>query len=129
MVRVAPPPAPPEEGPRPPGADARASELVETYAEASAQLGSALTELREERDLARQRLEDLRQTMAAAQDLLAGTPLETALEPVLARMARIAGVAPRGLLGPAGRGIRPARRRSSRCRATPCSPRPRRCAT
>jgi hypothetical protein len=93
VVRVAPPPAPPEEGPRASGADARASELVETYAEASAQLGSALTELREERDLARQRLEDLRQTMAAAQDLLGGTPLETALEPVLARMARIAGVA------------------------------------
>jgi len=93
VVRVAPPPAPPEEGPRPSGAEARASELVESYAEASAQLGSALTELREERDLARQRLEDLRQTMAAAQDLLGGTPLETALEPVLARMARIAGVA------------------------------------
>lgn len=92
-VRVAPPPAPPEEGSRAAGADARASELVESYAEASAQLGSALTELREERDLARQRLEDLRQTMAAAQDLLAGTPLEAALEPVLARMARIAGVA------------------------------------
>ena len=91
VVRVAPPPAPPEEGPRPTGADARASELVETYAEASAQLGSALTELREERDLARQHLEDLRKTMAAAQDLLAGTPLEVALDPVLTRMAGIAG--------------------------------------
>jgi hypothetical protein len=92
-VRVAPPPAPPEEGPRPTGADAKASELVETYAEASAQLGSALTELREERDLARLHLEDLRKTMAAAQDLLAGTPLEAALDPVLTRMASIAGVA------------------------------------
>jgi hypothetical protein len=93
VVRVAPPPAPPEEGPRPTGAEARASELVETYAEASAQLGSALTELREERDLARQRLEDLRQAMAAAQGLLSGTPLDAALDPVLARMARIAGSA------------------------------------
>jgi hypothetical protein len=93
VVRVAPPPAPAEEGPRPAGADARASELVETYAEASAQLGSALTELREERDLARQHLEDLRQTVAAAQDLLAGTPLEAALGPVLTRMGRIAGAA------------------------------------
>jgi signal recognition particle receptor subunit beta len=93
VVRVAPPPALPEEGPRPTGPEARASELVETYAEASAQLGSALTVLREERDLARQHLDDLRQTMAAAQDLLAGTPLEAALDPVLARMARIAGVA------------------------------------
>jgi GAF domain-containing protein len=93
VVRVAPPPAPPEEGPRPTGAEARASELVETYAEASAQLGSALTELREERDLARQRLEDLRHAMVAAQNLLSGTPLDTALDPVLARMARIAGAA------------------------------------
>ena len=91
VVRVAPPPAPPEETPRAAGPDAKASELVETYAEASAQLGSALTELREERDVARQRLEDLRKTMAAAQDVLSGTPLETALGPVLARMAGIAG--------------------------------------
>ncbi len=91
VVRVAPPPAPPEEGPRPTAAEAKASELVETYAEASAQLGSALMELREERDLARQHLEDLRKTMGAAQDLLAGTPLEAALDPVLTRMARIAG--------------------------------------
>ena len=91
VVRVAPPPAPPEEGPRPSSAEAKAGELVETYAEASAQLGSALTELREERDLARQHLEDLRRTMGAAQDLLAGTPLDAALDPVLTRMARIAG--------------------------------------
>ncbi len=91
VVRVAPPPVLPEEGPRAAAPDAKASELVETYAEASAQLGSALTELREERDLARQRLEDLRKTMAAAQDLLAGTPLEAALGPVLTRMSRIAG--------------------------------------
>ncbi len=91
VVRVAPPPAPAEEAHRPAGPEAKASELVETYAEASAQLGVALTELREERDVARQRLDDLRQTMLAAQELLSGTPLEAALEPVLARMARIAG--------------------------------------
>jgi signal recognition particle receptor subunit beta len=93
VVRVSPPPALAEEGPRAAGTDARANELVETYAEASAQLGSALTELREERDVARQRLDDLRKVMAAAQDLLGGTPLEAALEPVLTRMAGIAGVA------------------------------------
>ena len=86
-----PPPAS-EDAPRGTGADARAGELVETYAEASTQLGAALTELREERDLARQRLDDLRRTMTAAQDLLSGKTLEAALEPVLARMARIAGV-------------------------------------
>jgi hypothetical protein len=91
VVRVAPPPAAPEEGPKPTAAEAKAAELVETYAEASAQLGAAMTELREERDLARQHLEDLRKTMAAAQDLLAGTPLEAALDPVLTRMAAIAG--------------------------------------
>jgi signal recognition particle receptor subunit beta len=93
VVRVAPPPPPPEEAHRAPGGDARASELIETYAEASAQLGSALTELREERDVARQRLEDLRQTMAASHELLSGTPLEAALAPVLERMARIGGAA------------------------------------
>jgi signal recognition particle receptor subunit beta len=91
VVRVAPPP-PAEDAPRGTGADARAGELVETYAEASAQLGAALTDLREEREVARQRLDDLRKTMTAAQELLGGTPLAAALEPVLARMARIAGV-------------------------------------
>ncbi len=91
VVRVS-PASTPEDAARGPGADARAGELVETYAEASAQLGAALTELREERDLARQRLDDLRRTMTAAQDLLSGKTLEAALEPVLARMARIAGV-------------------------------------
>jgi len=88
---VAPPPAP-EDAARGTGADARAGELVETYAEASAQLGAALTELREERDAARQRLDDVRRTMTAAQELLSGQTLEAAIEPVLARMARIAGV-------------------------------------
>jgi signal recognition particle receptor subunit beta len=91
VVRVS-PTSTPEDAARGTGADARAGELVETYAEASAQLGAALTELREERDVARQRLDDLRRTMTAAQDLLAGKTLETALEPVLARMARIAAV-------------------------------------
>jgi len=91
VVRIAPSPAS-EEDVRAPrtSADARSSELVETYAEASAQLGAALAELREERDLARQRLGDLRHTMEAAQRVLSGAPLEVALEPVLRRMAGIA---------------------------------------
>ncbi len=89
VVRVAPAPTPEDAGR---GADARSGELIETYAAASAQLGAALSELREERDLARQRLDDIRRTMSVAQELLAGKSLETALEPVLARMARIAGV-------------------------------------
>ncbi len=75
------------------GPDARANEtLVESYAEASAQLGAALTNLRDERDLARQRLDDLQKTLLAAQDILAGKPLASSLEGVLARMAAIAGV-------------------------------------
>ena len=72
--------------------EGRAIELVESYAEASTQLGAAVTELREERDAARQRLEDLRLGLRAAQDILAGTPFDSALAPVLACMARMAGV-------------------------------------
>jgi signal recognition particle receptor subunit beta/GAF domain-containing protein len=92
VVRIAPQP-PPDEADRAPGAspDAKAGELVETYAEASAQLGAALAELREDRDLSRARLEDVRKAMEAAQEILQGTPVETALQPVLTRMAGIAG--------------------------------------
>jgi signal recognition particle receptor subunit beta len=94
VVRVAPTALPAtDEGARPSrtSPDARSTELVETYAEASAQLGAALAELREERDAARQRLADLRHTMEAAQRILSGVPLESALEPVLEKMAAIAG--------------------------------------
>ncbi len=92
VVRVAPPP-PREEGGSAAGptAENRAGELVETYAEASAQLGAAMAELRDERDVLRRRLEDLRTAMEAARQILLGTPLENALEPVLGGMARIAG--------------------------------------
>jgi signal recognition particle receptor subunit beta len=91
VVRVAPPAAAPDDSGRS-AAEARASELAESYAEASAQLGAAMTELRDERDAARQRHDDLRRTMTAAQELLSGQTLEAAIEPVLARMAQIAGV-------------------------------------
>jgi signal recognition particle receptor subunit beta len=92
VVRVAPPPVV-DDSPRasPAFPEGRAGELIETYAEASAQLGTALTELRDERDVARQHLADLQQTMQAAQDVLNGTPLEKALPPVLVLMARVAG--------------------------------------
>jgi signal recognition particle receptor subunit beta len=92
VVRVA-PPAPREDGGGPAATtpEKRAGELVETYAEASAQLGAAMAELRDERDVLRRRHEDLRTAMEAARQILLGTPLETALEPVLACMARIAG--------------------------------------
>ncbi len=92
VVRIT-PQAPADEPGRAPGPslDAKAGELVETYAEASAQLGTALAELREERDLSRSRLEDVRKAMEAAHEVLQGTPVETALQPVLTRMAGIAG--------------------------------------
>ena len=93
VLRVSPPPAL-EEAHRAtlPASEARASELVESYAEASAQLGAALTELREERDTLRQQLHDLRRSMQAAQQILDGTPLDAALGPVLSSMVRVAGV-------------------------------------
>ena len=92
VVRVA-PPAPPEDAGRTRGTtpEKRAGELAETYAEASAQLGAAMAEIRDERDVLRRSHQDLRQAMEAARQILLGTPLETALEPVLACMARIAG--------------------------------------
>ncbi len=71
--------------------EGRAIELVESYADASAQLGAAVEELRQERDTARQRLEDLRRAMQAAEQILGGTPFDAALAPVLACMAEIAG--------------------------------------
>jgi len=89
VVRVAPPPSAEDASRASP--EARAAELVETYAEASNQLGAALTELREERDAARQRLDDLERTLQASQEILSGTPFDAALAPVLAVMARVAG--------------------------------------
>ncbi len=93
VLRVSPPPKLDEPNrPLLPAPEARASELVESYAEASAQLGTALTELRDERDALREQLQDLRRSMQSAQQILDGTPLDAALGPVLACMARVAGV-------------------------------------
>lgn len=60
--------------------------LAETYAQASQQLSAALTELREERDQARQRHADLLASLTSAQDVLAGQPLEPLLQGLLGRM-------------------------------------------
>ena len=107
VVRVSPqvvlPPA--EEMARPPlqGPDARAQEtLVESYAEASAQLGTALNDLREERDRARARVKDLEGMVAAAQEILAGQALQETLAPVLLRMAEVAGAGHASFLMPEG---------------------------
>jgi hypothetical protein len=91
--------------------DARANEtLVESYAEASSQLGAAITDLREERDLARRRLEDLQKALLASQDILAGKPLESTLKGVLSRMADVGRVSQASFLLPqgGGRGLRAA---------------------
>ena len=74
------------------GPDARANEtLVESYAEATTQLGNALSDLREDRDTARRRLEDIQQVLSAAQDILSGRPLDETLRSVLSRMATASG--------------------------------------
>jgi mutual gliding-motility protein MglA len=91
VIRVA--PQPEETRGASAGPDARAGEnLADSYAEASVQLGTQVGELREERDLARSRLDDLQKTLVAAQEILAGKPLDSSLQGVLARMATIAGV-------------------------------------
>jgi signal recognition particle receptor subunit beta len=71
------------------GPDARANEsLVESYAQASADLTLTLEDVRSERDQARRQVDDLRHTMAAVHALLSGHPIDTALRVVLIRMAQ-----------------------------------------
>jgi signal recognition particle receptor subunit beta len=70
------------------GAAARAQEmLVESYAEAATRLTSELSDLKEERDQARRRLEDIEIALGAAQDLAGGQPLEATLRRVLGPMS------------------------------------------
>jgi signal transduction histidine kinase len=76
--------------------------LVESYAEASALLGAAITDLREERDLARSRLEDLQKMLLAAQDVGAGKPLGPTLQSVLTRMVDVTRVSQASFLIPQG---------------------------
>jgi signal recognition particle receptor subunit beta len=92
------------------GPDARANEtLVDSYVQASAQLSTALGDVREERDTARRRLEDVLQILTAAQDLLSGQPVEATLRGVISRMAEAAGAAHASFLMPEGdRGFRAA---------------------
>ncbi len=88
------------------GPDARANEsLVESYAQASADLTLTLEDVRAERDQARRQVDDLRHTMAAIHALLSGHPVDTALRVVLIRMAqatdcRVASIVARQPSGP-----------------------------
>ena len=122
LAPTPPPPAPPPAPPPPPpaerrtvrvsmpddlvrraalGPDARANEtLVESYAQVSTQLSGAVEELREERDVARRRLEDVQQALTAAQDVLMGQPLEPTLRNVLGRLAESAGASHASFLRP-----------------------------
>jgi len=91
------------------GPDARANEtLVESYAQASQQLGAAVADLREERDLARQRLTDIQSVLATAQDVLDGQPLAPMLRGVLMRMSQAARASGGAFLLPDGNGVRAA---------------------
>jgi hypothetical protein len=68
--------------------DARANEtLVDSYAQASSQLTTALSEMREERDDARRRLEDLQHALGAGYQILTGQSSSATLRAVLARLA------------------------------------------
>jgi signal recognition particle receptor subunit beta len=70
------------------GAAVRAQEmLVESYAEAATRLTTELAEMKEERDLARRRLDDIQIALGAAQDLSAGQPLDATLRLVLGPLA------------------------------------------
>lgn len=74
------------------GPDARANEtLVESYAQASAQLSSALEQVQEQRDVARRRLDDVQHALATAHEFLTGQPLDTTLRGILGRMAEATG--------------------------------------
>ncbi len=90
--------------------DARANEtLVNSYAQAAERLGLDLATVREERDVARQRLVEMRQALLAAQEILAGRPLDAALPAVLAAMATTGGSSHASFLVPAAdAGLRPA---------------------
>ncbi len=82
------------------GPDARANEtLVESYAQASVNLSLELESVRDERDTARRRVDDLRQTLLAVEALLSGHPRDVALRAVLARMAKACDCRVASLLG------------------------------
>ncbi len=83
------------------GPDARANEtLVESYAQASAQLSSALDEIREERDLMRRRLDDLQHILQYSHELVAGQPAEATFRGILGRMAESVGTSHASFLQP-----------------------------
>jgi len=93
-VRVA---MPEEEAPRaaaaPPAApEVRSAEsLAESYAEASAELGFVVSELRDERDLYRSRLDDVRQSLDLGEQRLPDEELEGLVRRILRMLVRSGG--------------------------------------
>ncbi len=96
-VRIA---MPEEEKPAGAGSEVRSAEsLVETYAQASADLGLVVSELREERDQARARMSEVRAALALNEhSAAAGTDLEGRSERVLKILQRSAGASNASLL-------------------------------
>lgn len=90
------------------GPDARANEtLVESYAQAGTELTAALEQVREERDVARRRLDDVQHSLTTAHEFLAGQPLEPTLRGILARLTEAAGATQATFLAPdASRALR-----------------------
>jgi mutual gliding-motility protein MglA len=94
---------PEEEVARPPGgtgtSEIRSAEsLAESYAEASAELGFVVSDLRDERDLFRSRLDDVRQALDLGEQRLPDEDLEGRVRRVLRMLVRAAGASSATLL-------------------------------
>ncbi len=81
------------------GNEVRSAEsLVESYAEASAELGLVVSELREERDQARARMSEVRAALALTEQRAAGADLEERAARVLKILQRSAGASNAALM-------------------------------
>lgn len=91
----------PEDAPRAaaPAAEIRSPEsLAESYAEASAELGFVVSDLREERDLARLRLEQVRRALELATEARGGTDIEARVRRILRVLVQAGGASGATLL-------------------------------
>jgi GTPase SAR1 family protein len=86
------------EGPSEQGANDRA--LVDSYVQASMDLGDALERMREERDEGRRRLRDLERVLETVEALESGQPTDEAMGSVLQLMLDAAGCRRGSLVGP-----------------------------
>lgn len=85
------------------GGEPRAPDsLAESYAEASAELGLAVSELREERDVARTRLQQVQRALELATEAPGETDIEARVRAILQVLVRAAGASGATLLLSAG---------------------------